>query len=161
MGKSIEKTLKKEMKKLHVQLMKAEDNISELYDIFDQIRFIAGCRSCEKEKEYSNLLFMDRYTSCRSEGPCKSVSEIAAKIKDSEQKEKKIREEYGAKLFDILKEFNPAVICLKDRSITSWDKVFGSCYSRLSEDDKVSLIALVEFDGGMYRLKDVPEIFRQ
>lgn len=159
MSKSIEQILKKELKKYHKQLMKDEDAVSELYNLLDEARFVAKCRNCEMEKEYSKKMFEDRYVSCKADKICIAVTDVANKIKQDERKAKSTREEYGERLFDILRDYKPLLIFLKDQSEKQWEEVFGRDYSALSDNQKVSLIALVELDGGLYRIKDVDSIF--
>ena len=155
MNKSIEKVIEKKLKKTHQQLMQAKEKVSSLYDLLDEARFIAKCRNCEKEKEYSKSLFEQRYISCKSDEACETVVDIAEKIKQAASKEKTIREEYGKVLLRILTEFDPVLINVRDHSEKQWDEVFDSEYDMLSEEKRVSLIALVEEDGGLYRMKDV------
>jgi len=155
MGKTIEEVLKKELKKPHNQLVKDKGSVSELYEVFDEARFIAKCRGCDKELAYSKMAFSERYSSCRSDEACKAVSKIAGKIKQAEKQEESTREAYGKKLFKILAEYQPVLTHTKDKSDIAWIDVFGTDYSRLSNEEKVSLVALVELDGGLYRLKDV------
>ena len=159
MSNSIEKILKKELKKLHDQLLKDENEASELYDLLDEARFMARCRNCGEEKIYSKKPFEDRYVSCKASEMCKAVSDMANKIKQAERKEKSTREEYGKKLFAVLQDYKPLLIFLKDQSEKQWEEVFGRDYSALSDNQKVSLIALVELDGGLYRFKDIDSIF--
>ena len=159
MGKSIEETLKKELTKLHSQLTKDKNSISELYEAFDEARFIAKCRSCDIEMAYSKITFAERYVSCRSDETCKIVAKIAGKIKQAEKQEANTREAYGKKLFKILVEYHPVLKFTKDNTEKMWDEVFGSDYAKLSVEEKVSLVALVELDGGLYRLKGAGPIF--
>ena len=159
MGKRMEEILKKELKTLHNQLEKDKNSISELYEAFDKARFIAKCRSCDKELAYSKMIFAKRYTSCRLVETCNLVSQIAGKIKMAEKQEAGIREAYGEKLFNILAEYQPVLTHTKENAEVMWNDVFGSDYAKLSEEKKVSLIGLIELDGGLYRLKNIGPIF--
>lgn len=159
MVKNMDKELKKKLRKHHAYLFKTEDIISRAYDVLDEAKFLAKCRTCEKEVEYSTKPFSERYISCRTTGACVVVADAAKSIKRATTVNEEAREEYGRIVFKILQEFNPVLVSIRDASEKNWSDVFGTDYEALSPEQKVSLIALTEFDGGLYRLKGIDQIF--
>ena len=159
MNKGIEKEIKKKIKKYHYHLIKEENTVSDLYELLDKAKFIARCRECEQEENYSKLPLEKRYGSCRTDKACEAVTLIAEKIKQENSKIERIREEYGENLFPILQNYQPVLIDNADEDEKQWYEIFGTDYSKITEDKKISLIALIELDGGIYRLKDVAPIF--
>ena len=74
-------------------------------------------------------------------------------VKNAEQEEDVFSEVYSKKIFDYLKDFAPVLIRKRNDQKVNWEEAFGADYSTLSKGLKASLIALVEDDGGQYRLE--------
>ena len=74
-------------------------------------------------------------------------------VKNAEQEEDVFSEVYAKKIFDYLKDFAPVLIRKRNDQKVNWEEAFGSDYLTLSKGLKASLIALVEDDGGQYRLE--------
>ena len=72
----------------------------------------------------------------------------------NKQKEKlsEVESEYAKTIFDYLSESKPSLIVRKTKEIIAWDKAYPSSFDALSEDQITSIVALVEEDGGRYRI---------
>ncbi len=161
MDKKIEEVLYKKLKRFHEQLQTDNKRIYELYDLLDEAKVLARCRNCEIEKSYQNRLFEERYTECKTEKECRLVTDIVRQIRLAEERGNSTREKYGKKAFEILKAFTPKLLSCDDQSEKDWNDVFGQNYSSLTDEKKVSLIALTELVGGNYRLKDITAVFEK
>ena len=160
MNKDLKTIIRKSMQRKHLQLCHYENALYELYDLFDDARIAAGCRTCEHEEQYSKMIFNNRYIACNPSKECGIVVRIADKIKQAAQKEQDCREKYGSKSFKILKDYNPVIISIRDGSETEWANVFNTEeYKALSDEQKISLVALTELDGGLYRIKGIESFF--
>ena len=73
-------------------------------------------------------------------------------LKKAEQEEDSYSDLYAKKIFDYLKNIKPVLIRKRSNQKVSWDEAFGTDFSKLSNEVKGSLVALVEEDGGQYRL---------
>ena len=74
-------------------------------------------------------------------------------VKNAEREEDVFSEVYAKKIFDYLKVCAPVLIRKRNDQKVNWEEAFGADYSTLSKGLKASLIALVEDDGGQYRLE--------
>ncbi len=73
-------------------------------------------------------------------------------LKKAEQEEDSYSDLYAKKIFDFLKNIKPVLIRKRSNQKVPWDEAFGTDFSKLSNEVKGSLVALVEEDGGEYRL---------
>lgn len=78
---------------------------------------------------------------------------LQAQLDEISQKEKEFREYYAKRIFNDLSLTRPTLIRRRDEKEVSWREAFGNDYSRLSPELKASVIALIELNGGQYRLK--------
>ena len=160
MNKDLKAVIQKTLKRDHLRLNHYNSVLSDLYDLLDEARCNADCGGCENEEKYSKMIFDDRYTQCMPDKACDLVVKTAVKIKHVVRKEQDCRDKYGRKAYEILKEYNPVILSIRDDSEMPWSRVFNTeKYQDLSEEQKTSLIALIELDGGVFRVKEVDYFF--
>ena len=81
------------------------------------------------------------------------LDKYAKNLNKAEYEEDVYTELYAKKIFDYLKILKPDLIRRRNNQKVLWDEAFGMDYSMLSNELKGSLVALVEEDGGQYRLE--------
>ena len=60
--------------------------------------------------------------------------------------------DYAKVIFDVFKGIKPPLLNRRSNTFESWDSVFGSDYNMIPKDLTPNLEALVEENGGLYRL---------
>ena len=73
-------------------------------------------------------------------------------VKNAEREEDAFSEIFSKAIFDFLKDSAPVLIRRRNNQKVNWSDAFGSDFSELSVELRGSLIALIEEDGGQYRL---------
>ena len=61
--------------------------------------------------------------------------------------------EYAKVIFEVYSAKKPKLKNIHDGTISAWDDVFDSDFSKLSKRDRNDLICLIEGHGGRYRFK--------
>ncbi len=74
-------------------------------------------------------------------------------LKAVNEKEDAIRDVYARKIFEYLSQEKPILIRRRDKTEVPWLDAFGTDFEMLSVELKASIVALVEQDGGQYRIK--------
>ena len=73
-------------------------------------------------------------------------------MENAEKEEDSFAEIYANAIFDFLKDKNLILIRNQNNQKIAWNDAFGTDFSILSIELKGSLIALIDEDGGQYRL---------
>ena len=65
-----------------------------------------------------------------------------------------IERDYSKAIFEYLSAYKPTLIVRKTQEVVEWESVFPFSFNEITVDQIKSLIALIEEDGGRYRIKD-------
>lgn len=74
------------------------------------------------------------------------------KLQKAKTEEANFRELYAKEIFTYFEKKKPMLIHRKSNKKYAWQEAFGNDYSQVSPELKHSLIALIEDDGGQFRL---------
>ncbi len=86
-------------------------------------------------------------------GSLQDVNKLQEQLSILNKREEQIREKYAKHVFDYFTLRKPDVIRKKTGDILTWKEAFSDSFSKLDRGLKNSLVALIEEDGGQYRLK--------
>ena len=82
-----------------------------------------------------------------------TLKRIRQDLDDALKREDAFVDSYAQKVFQILSREKPVLLRRRDKTLVPWEDAFGNDYSQLSPERKGSLVALIEEDGGQYRLQ--------
>jgi hypothetical protein len=81
------------------------------------------------------------------------IDKLHTNLDDALAKEDEFVVQYARKIFDNFKVIKPTLIHRRDKLEVSWDNAFGTDFDKISPELKGSIVALVEENGGQYRIK--------
>lgn len=79
------------------------------------------------------------------------------KLDKIKEKYSEISKDYAKAIFDYLSTMMPELVVRKTKETVSWESVFPESFSEITDDQVKSLIAIIEEDGGRYRLKSIEQ----
>ena len=112
----------------------------------------ANCINCQIALDDMELPLAKRYRRC---GKCKDVPRILADLNvylNASAEVDKIQAEYAKRVFNLLKVLKPMLLVRAKKEKITWEKAFPNSFSQLPATLYSSLVALVEEDGGRYRV---------
>ncbi len=142
----------KKLKRVREQYNKIQDKESIQFERFDEAKDMAKCRGCELFMPLNKEFDIDHFSKCKKDKDCGNVAREYSKLFKIRMEMREIEKEYSKSVFSLLSKEDPALINRKSNKQVSWSASFGERYELLSDDKKYSLIALIEEDGGEYRL---------
>lgn len=139
--------------KEHLQLEKIKRKCYEIHKDYGEIKVAACCKTCSINQSDMDLPLEERCKHCKREVNCKKVVKCHKKLVLSELKQQGIRNTYAKKVFDYYSRTNPLLIRCQSGESVCWIDAFGDSFETTSVGQRNSLVALIEEDGGQYRLK--------
>ena len=136
----------------HQLLQETRYQVIEAQERLEKAQDSAKCSICERGKADLKKDAYDRCQNCKFGLRCGKVVKLYKAYVSLKKQEDYIREKYAEKVFAYLSEYKPRLINRQDKTEISWDKAFGSDFSRLESGLKTALVALVEQAGGRYRI---------
>jgi len=142
----------KKLRKIRDQYNNIQDKDSLQFERFDDAKDMAKCHDCEMFIPLNREFDKDHFAKCRKDRHCGIVAKEYSKLFKIRMEMREIEKEYSKNVFALLCKEDPALINRKSNKRVSWASAFGEKYELLSDDKKYSLIALIEEDGGEYRV---------
>ncbi len=111
------------------------------------------CTSCMIFKSEMIMKFEDRFKKCDRCSKFDHVYEAFDEVVETSKiLEKFKKEQYGKVIYEFLNKEKPKILIKKTNEIISWDKAFPNNYNMFTSNDINALIALIEENGGKYRI---------
>ncbi len=146
-----DKTIKK-FKSIRDKYHRIQDIDSDLFERFDYAKDVAKCHGCELFNPLNRVLDQDHFIKCKKNRECSYVIKEYNKLYKNRLLMRKIENDYSHSIFVTLSQEKPKLIVRKTKKMIPWNNVFSEKYDELSEEQRYSLISLIEEDGGEYKI---------
>ncbi|HCW22915.1 MAG TPA: hypothetical protein DGX96_04390 [Lachnospiraceae bacterium] len=133
---------------------KAAERVFAAQDKFDTAWTKAGCRGCENEQRYAKLPESERYQDCSKKLACHGVRRAYAALQERKEEERQVRDVYARQIYETFSKEKPRLKIRQSGEIISWDDAWDVPFAKMSDITRNQLIALIDEDGGKYRLAD-------
>lgn len=125
----------------------------EILEQYEELRFDAGCITCEVEKEDCKKLFFKRHTNCSRKEICFQIRELHKELLLISERQHDFEDNiYARKIFDFYSKKKPILIEKSSGRKVKWEDVFGNEFEKIPRNLKGSLTGLVENFDGKYKL---------
>lgn len=142
------------IKKKEKEYYKAKSIYYEADAAYQEACERASCYNCEIDKVAASLPFEKRYSRCKKEKSCSNVVKKHVEFVKAMSEYDETRMEYAQVILEEFGKVKPILYNRITKKDAKWDECFPSSFSEVIKKDLVnSLIALIELDGGRYRLK--------
>ena len=119
---------------------------------YNEARIEANCSVCYLFDKNDGIKYSEWLTECDTLKKCKKVTESYLYFEKIAKEYLDIQEQYANVIFSNLSSYKPKLVERKNNKVLEWDDVFNSSNILVDEEMNKSLVALIEEDGGKYRI---------
>lgn len=142
----------KDFDKIQKKYINALERRYKAQKVFNEVRINAECSLCPIFNINDGGSYSSWMTECDTKKSCKKVVESYQYFEKIAKEFSIIQEMYANIIYKNLCISKPKLIRRKDNEVLDWEAVFESDNMVLDEEKQKSLVALVEEDGGKYRV---------
>ena len=140
-----------ELNRFHKEFESILQKKIRIQNLLNKARMDSGCILCDIGQNESNTPLELRYKNCRKDKKCLSVIKVYQQLMDIKTKEIELIDRYSFAIFDCYSSNNPKLRNDITNEITDWKTVFGDDFTKLTHNQKTSIVSIIEDDGGEFR----------
>ena len=140
-----------ELNRFHKEFESILQKKIRIQNLLNKARMDSGCILCDIGQNESNTPLELRYKNCRKDKKCLSVIKFYQQLMDIKTKEIELIDRYSFAIFDCYSSNNPKLRNDITNEITDWKTVFGDDFTKLTQTQKISIVSIIEEDGGEFR----------
>ena len=144
-----------EFEKEHMLLKAAKEKCFIMHERYGDLKVKAKCIICPIGKAEIYLPMDQKHLQCNNNRACKAVVNGYKKLIKAEKDQAAVRELYSKRIFNFCCDKQPELLLCQTGETVQWNDAFGQEFDDTTLAQRNSLVALVEEDGGKYRLKEI------
>lgn len=122
-----------------------KENHTKKFDKESQAYNNVRLERIEAQNDYEDAYYTDKTS---------KATQILKNVLDASiKKEEEIKKMYAERIFNELSDSKPLLVRRATKELVRWEDAFGKDFSEISPELQGSLIALIELNGGQYRIK--------